>query len=231
MQVKIPLQKPLETFWTIDKLDGVALEAKLIHLGMIKLTLNDRTGSEGKEHLLWAQRRAGDRSLLAEPRIDTRTLSQDLAFRIVQEPIERVVILLILSYEHLLRLRNVLGSTTKEAANLELISIEARLNCISESFVFNTQTEAWRLDDGRCELPAVVLLPQPHHSIVSVFIPSFQVLKLPFAHISELSKTEIFRSQMFRFSNISAIDSRVITCVELCFLPFGSVNIFPLACM
>ena len=41
MQVEVPLQKPLETFWTIDILDGVTLEAKLLHLGVIKLTLDE----------------------------------------------------------------------------------------------------------------------------------------------------------------------------------------------
>lgn len=43
VQVEISLQEPLETFWTINVLNSVALEAKLIHLRIIKLVLDGQT--------------------------------------------------------------------------------------------------------------------------------------------------------------------------------------------
>jgi hypothetical protein len=46
MQVEISLQEPHEAFWTINILYSIALEAKLSHLMMIKLGLNDRTRNE-----------------------------------------------------------------------------------------------------------------------------------------------------------------------------------------
>lgn len=65
---------------------------------------------------------------------------------------------------------------TKNEDDLQLISVEARLDGISETFVLHTQTQARWLDDFFLEL--VTVLPQPYDSIVRVPVPSFQILKL-----------------------------------------------------
>lgn len=78
--------------------------------------------------------------------------------------------------------------------NLELVSIEASLDCISKALVRDAQTEAWRLDDWCFELFAVLRLPQPHYSIVSILVPALQIFEFPLPHVGKFSKAEVIMS-------------------------------------
>jgi hypothetical protein len=78
--------------------------------------------------------------------------------------------------------------------NLELVSIEASLDCISEPLVRDVQTEAWRLDDWCFELVAIFRLPQPHNSVVTILVPALQIFEFPLAHVGKLSKAEVIMS-------------------------------------